>query len=153
MVNDAPMNIDGLTSSRTMPLVLIAEREAIIAADLADCLEGCGRYKTVSAHTAENAETLAMELMPDVLLMDSELCGERCAMETAKKIKEMLRIPTIVAVSSTPAWLLYELERNVNPTCVIRKPADDDMLLDSIACALRGERNAYAKALFHRLNI
>lgn len=153
MVNDAPINLSGLTTKRAIPLVLVAEREAVVAADIATCLEACGRYKTVSAHTAERAETIAMDLLPDVLLIDSALCGERCAMETAMKIKSILRIPVVMAVTATPAKFIYEMERTVNPLAVIRKPADEDMLLDSVACALRGERNAYAKALFHHLSI
>lgn len=153
MANDAPANIDALKAKRTKPLVLIAEHEAVVAEDFAACIEGCGNYEALRAFSPEMAESLAMKHLPDLLIVADALGGEQKAIDTAVKIKSLLRIPVIMALESTHPKKLYHIEHTVNPLGVIRKPVDEAMLLDSVACALRGERNAYAKALFHHLSI
>lgn len=151
--NGSNANHKSQQGDKPLPVVLIAEREAIVAADLAACLEGTGRYKVLSALTTEKAMALAMEHQPDVLIMDDTLGSEEQAIDTAMKIKVNLRIPVIMALSSTHPRAIYNIEHTLNPIGMIRKPADDKALLECVDCALRGERSAYTRALFHHLSI
>ena len=75
--------------------VLVIEDESIVSKDIQHSLKKLGYNVVGSASTGEKAIELAVELKPDVVLMDIMLKGQLTGIEAAEKIKESIEVPVI----------------------------------------------------------
>jgi DNA-binding LytR/AlgR family response regulator len=75
--------------------VLVVEDESIVSKDIQHSLKKLGYNVVGSASTGEKAIELAIELKPDVVLMDIMLKGDLTGIDAAEKIKENLEVPVI----------------------------------------------------------
>ena len=69
-----------------MATVLVVEDEFVIALDLADILEGLGFRVLGPVATGDAACRLALEGLPDLILMDIRIKGDQDGITTAEKI-------------------------------------------------------------------
>ena len=74
--------------------ILMVEDESIEAMDIKQTLESFGYEVPYVASSGEEAINKALEIMPDLILMDIILKGETDGVEAASRIKS-LEIPVI----------------------------------------------------------
>ena len=75
--------------------VLVVEDESIVSKDIQNSLKKLGYNVIGSADTGEKAIDLAVNLDPDVVLMDIMLKGDINGIEAAENIKEQVNVPVI----------------------------------------------------------
>jgi CheY-like chemotaxis protein len=75
--------------------ILVVEDESIISKDIQHSLKKLGYNVLGASSTGEKAIELALELKPDLVLMDIMLKGKLTGIDAAEKIKETLNIPVI----------------------------------------------------------
>lgn len=75
--------------------ILVVEDESIVSKDIQHSLKKLGYNVVGAASTGEKAIDLALELKPDLVLMDIMLKGEKTGIEAAEEIKAQLNIPVI----------------------------------------------------------
>ena len=75
--------------------VLVVEDESIVSKDIQHSLKKLGYNVVGSAATGEKAIDLALDIKPDVVLMDIMLKGDLTGIDAASKIKEELNIPVV----------------------------------------------------------
>ncbi len=75
--------------------VLVIEDEAIVSKDIQHSLKKLGYNVVGSASTGEKAIELALELKPDIVLMDIMLKGQMTGIEAAETIKSRMMVPVI----------------------------------------------------------
>lgn len=115
--------------------VLIVEDEKIIALDLQRRLEKFG-YRVVSlCATADEAVDAAMEYLPDIILMDIMLGGERDGVDAAVEIKSKKNIP-IVFLTAYADDKTVERAKKAEPVGYVLKPFKERELQTTIDIAL-----------------
>jgi CheY-like chemotaxis protein len=77
------------------PRVLVVEDEAIAAMAINLMLESIGCTVAGTAASGGQAVALALEMVPDVVLMDIRLKGEMSGIDSARAIQSHLQIPVI----------------------------------------------------------
>jgi len=75
--------------------ILVVEDESIVRKDIERSLEKLGYNVVGTADTGEKAIKAALELKPDLALMDIMLKGEMTGIEAAEEIKKHIDIPVI----------------------------------------------------------
>ena len=75
--------------------VLIAEDEALLAEELYLRLSRLGMVPVATVDTADGAVKAALELKPDLILMDIRLKGERDGVQATEIITSVISIPTV----------------------------------------------------------
>ena len=115
--------------------ILIVEDEKIIAIDLQRRLERFGYSVVGMAGEGEAAVSLALELSPDIILMDIMLAGKMDGIEAAKAIKAAKDIPFIFLTAYTDEKTL-ERAKEVEPYGYILKPFKERELYTTIDIAL-----------------
>lgn len=115
--------------------VLIVEDEKIIAIDLQRRLERFGYSVVGMAGEGKEAVALALELNPDIILMDIMLAGGMDGVEAAKTIKASKDIPFIFLTAYTDEKTL-ERAKEVQPYGYILKPFKERELYTTIDIAL-----------------
>jgi CheY-like chemotaxis protein len=75
--------------------VLIVEDDGIVAKDLQERLKELGYDVVAIAYSSEDALKKVYEKKPHLVLMDIRLRGEPDGIETARRLREKLRIPII----------------------------------------------------------
>jgi DNA-binding LytR/AlgR family response regulator len=75
--------------------ILVTEDESIVRKDIERSLKKLGYNVVGSADTGERAVELAIELRPDLALMDIMLKGKMTGIEAAEQIKKNIDIPII----------------------------------------------------------
>ena len=75
--------------------VLVVEDESIVSKDIQHSLKKLGYNVVGSADTGEKAIELAVDLEPDVVLMDIMLKGDINGIEAAENIKTKMSVPVI----------------------------------------------------------
>ncbi len=83
------------TSTLEKKRVLIVEDEKIIAIDIETCLLNLGYSVVGSAQTGKDAIAKALELKPDLILMDIMLKGDIDGTEAAAAIRKEIDVPII----------------------------------------------------------
>ncbi len=101
--------------------VLVVEDEAITAKDLVVILEGLGYDVTAIARTGEEAVEKALEIKPDVVIMDIKLAGEMDGIEAADQINSRFHIPIIYLTAYTEDELLQRA-KPTEPMGYVLKP-------------------------------
>jgi PAS domain S-box-containing protein len=134
------MKVAGTRGEVTVDIrVLIAEDEVIVANHMARMLEGLG-YRTVGiAPTGEECVRRALELSPDVILMDIMLSGSMDGVRAAEKILEQVDIPILYVTAYTDEATLARA-KVTEPFGYITKPFGEQDLRAAIAMALYKHR-------------
>ncbi|HWQ66574.1 MAG TPA: response regulator [Methanospirillum sp.] len=115
--------------------ILVVEDEFITAADLIANLEQMGFIVPASADAGEEVLSLALEHMPDLILMDINLKGKMTGIEAADLIKNHLDIPVVFLTGqSDEATISKALESE--PFGYVIKPFEERGLKTAIAMAL-----------------
>jgi PAS domain S-box-containing protein len=115
--------------------VLIAEDEAIVAADLASKLGQLGYEVVGSPAAGEEAVELACRLMPQVVLMDIWLKGSMDGIEAAEAIRRRIDVPVIYLTAHSDSATLTRAKLS-EPFGYIIKPFEERELATTIEMAL-----------------
>lgn len=75
--------------------VLVVEDESIVSKDIQHSLKKLGYNVVGAASTGENAIELALDLKPDIVLMDIMLKGELTGIDAAEQIRAVVNIPVV----------------------------------------------------------
>ncbi len=78
-----------------MTRVLIVEDERLVARELQIRLEENGYRVTGNVASADNALRAASEQVPDIVLMDIHIQGERDGIETAGLLQQQFDVPVV----------------------------------------------------------
>ena len=115
--------------------VLVVEDESIVSKDIQYSLKKLGYEVVGSASTGAKAVELALDLKPNVILMDIMLKGDMSGIEASAKIKEALNIPVIFLTAYEDEKTL-EKAKVTEPYAYIIKPFKEIDLHTSIEMAL-----------------
>ncbi|MCK9581376.1 MAG: response regulator [Methanoregula sp.] len=126
--------------------ILIVEDEAITGMDIRRSLSEMGYLVVGIATTGEQAVQKAVELQPDLILMDIMLAGKMNGIEAAEEIKKQLRIP-VVYLSAYSDDSFLSKAKLTEPFGYILKPFRELELKTTIEMAL------YKNAMEHALRI
>lgn len=115
--------------------VLIVEDELIIATDLKDILEGAG-YEVIDLCKSYEAAVKSLEAnVPDILLLDIQIRGEKDGVDLANHIHQHYQIPFIYISSHTDRTTLDRAKESL-PYGFLVKPFEDEDVLVAIEIAL-----------------
>jgi len=78
-----------------MKKVLIVEDDLIIAMVIENMVKDLGHEVIGKTNTGEEAVDMALDLKPDIILMDIRLKGEMDGIEAVSKIREKMTVPVI----------------------------------------------------------
>jgi PAS domain S-box-containing protein len=114
--------------------ILLVEDESIEALDIKQTLESFGYKVPYVASSGEEAVEKALEIMPDLILMDIILKGDIDGIETVSKIKD-LNIPVIYLTAHSEESTI-ERAKITEPYGYIIKPYDSTELKYAIELAI-----------------
>ncbi len=83
------------------PQILVVEDEQLVALEIQMCLTGMGYDVIAMVSTGDEAVRKAVELDPDLILMDIRLKGPVDGIEAAEQIRSVKQIPIIFLTAST----------------------------------------------------
>lgn len=115
--------------------VLVVEDESIVSKDIQHSLKKLGYNVVGSSSTGEKAIDLALDLKPDVVLMDIMLKGELTGIEASEEIRKTLNIPVIYLTAYADEATL-EKAKVTEPHGYIIKPFKEIDIHTSIEMAL-----------------
>lgn len=113
----------------------IVEDEGVIAENLLAVLEDIGYDTCEPASSFEEGLEMIKEEMPDLVLLDIMIQGDKDGIDLAQELKENYNIPFIFLTSSSDP-LTLEKAKKVNPPAYLVKPFNRDDLYTSIEIAL-----------------
>ena len=114
--------------------VLVVEDDFITAMEIKRLLESYGYY-CYSASSSDDAFEKAVEIKPDLILMDVKIRGKDDGIETTKKIKELIDVPVIYLTAYTDHDLIESIKLT-RPSACILKPFETKELISNIEIAL-----------------
>jgi len=120
----------------TVPRILIVEDESIVALDLKEHLIESGYDPVDMVDDGVSACERALELRPDLVLMDIHLPGEMDGVEAADRIRGELDIPVVFLTAYADDQTLKRA-REAEPYGYLVKPFDAKQLQTTIGLALR----------------
>lgn len=112
--------------------VLIVEDEFFISLSTEIMLEAIGHVIVGTAVSADEAERMAAQERPDIILMDIRLIGPRDGIEAATSIHDKLGIRSIFVTANTDART-RERALRAHPLGFIEKPLTERRLKDQLA--------------------
>ena len=115
--------------------VLVVEDESIVSKDIQYSLKKLGYNVVGSSATGEKAIELALELKPDIVLMDIMLKGEMTGIEAADQIRSAINIPVIFLTAYADEGTLAKA-KVTEPYGYIIKPFKEIDIHTSIEMAL-----------------
>ncbi len=115
--------------------VLIVEDEKIIALDLQRRLEKFGYSVVGLCATAEDAIATALDVLPDIILMDIMLGGEQDGVDAAVAIRQVRSIP-VVFLTAYADDRTVERAKKAEPVGYVLKPFKERELQTTIDIAL-----------------
>ncbi len=115
--------------------ILVVEDESIVSKDIQLSLEKLGYNVIGTANTGEKAIEKAIELEPDLILMDIMLKGEINGIRATKRIQTKLNIPVIFVTAYADESTL-ERAKVTQPYGYIIKPFNEIDIKTSIEMAL-----------------
>jgi len=115
--------------------ILIVEDEAIVAEDLELAVTNIGYEVVGRAVSADAAVDKAVNLKPDLVLMDIVLRGEKNGIDASREIKEKVDIPVIFLTAYSDVELI-DKAKSTEPYAYLVKPFQERQLLASIETAL-----------------
>lgn len=111
--------------------ILIVEDERIVAIDIKATLEDEGFEIVDIVISGEEAIKKALDLKPDLILMDIFLKGQLTGIEATQQIKEKIDIPVIFLTAYEDKKTM-EKAQETNPLGYIIKPFEEDFLVSFI---------------------
>ncbi len=124
-----------------MTTVLVVDDEALIAMALEAALEDAGFQVATAANGRQGLERLAEAPRPEIVLLDMMMpVMNGPAMLAAMAADADLRGIPVVVLSSLPEEAVRDRAGGV--TAILRKPYTAEQVLDAIARALGGAREA-----------
>lgn len=117
------------------PGIFIVEDEFVIAKDIKRCLIKYGYSVVAIASSGEKAIERALELKPDLILMDIVLSGKMDGIEAAKEIQSGLDVPIIYLTACIDKTIL-ERAKMTGTYGYMLKPFEDKELYSTIEMAL-----------------
>jgi PAS domain S-box-containing protein len=117
------------------PRVLVVEDEAIVAEHICDRLQVLGYETLATAASGEKAVQAAVEMRPDLVLMDIRLKGEMDGVEAAAEIAAQCDIP-VVYLTAYGDEALLQRAKITEPFGYVVKPFEDPELRVNIEIAL-----------------
>ncbi len=115
--------------------VLVVEDESIVSKDIQHSLKKLGYSVVGAANSGEQAVSLALEHMPDIILMDIMLKGEMNGIEAADAIRKETNIPVIFLTAYADESTLAKA-KVTQPYGYIIKPFKEIDIHTSIEMAL-----------------
>jgi CheY-like chemotaxis protein len=115
--------------------ILIVEDEEIVVLDIRSALVSSGYQVAATANTGDDAITKAMEVRPDLVLMDIVLKGALDGVDAAEKIRALFNIPVIYLTAHTDEATLRRAKLS-QPFGYIVKPFRERDLYITIEFAL-----------------
>jgi PAS domain S-box-containing protein len=115
--------------------ILLAEDEGIVAKDIANTLRNMGYEVTAIVSSGNEAVKKALELAPDLVLMDIGLEGDTDGILAAMEIKNRMHIPVIYLTAYSDDVTLQRA-KVTEPYGYILKPFEERELYTSVEMAL-----------------
>ncbi len=123
--------------------VMIIEDESIIALHLKSIVEDLGHHVTGIARTRDEAAKLAASQPPELMLADIRLADGSSGIDAVVDILAMIDVP-VIFITAFPERLLTG--ERPEPTYLITKPFEPEMVTASIGQALLYHREQHATA-------
>jgi len=123
--------------------VLIAEDEALVALDISHELASVGYTVVGQASNGREAVQKALELKPDVILMDITMPGDIDGIKAAEEIGQKLGTPVIFVTAHSDEGTLQRAKLT-RPSGYIMKPFEPNELRANIEIALHRAKMAQA---------
>jgi len=133
--SQAPMERSGAAPAR----VLVVEDEGIVARDLAGALAELGYSVPATVATGEDAIARALDLHPDVVLMDIRLPGKIDGIEAASVVRQQHGIPVVFLTAHSDGETLRRAMLT-EPVGYVVKPFSPPQLRCAIEIALHRRR-------------
>jgi len=118
---------------------MLVEDEKVVAADIQESVKGLGYEVVGSAATGTDALRLAVNTMPDLVLMDIKLKGVLDGIDVAGALYDRLKIPVVYLTAHADAEIL-ERAKLTAPSGYVLKPFDDRTLRTAIEFAFDRHR-------------
>ncbi len=115
--------------------ILVVEDESIVALDLSNTLRRLGYFVTGVAASGEQAVQQAVEMQPDLVMMDIRLQGNMDGIEAARQIRTQLHVPVIFLTAYVDENTLKRAQLT-QPAGFLCKPFVKFELQETIAAAL-----------------
>ena len=115
--------------------ILVVEDEALVAEDLEMTVTDLGYEVVGHAASADEAVTMAVELKPDVILMDIVLKGQKSGIDASYEIKAKMEIPILFLTAYTDITLI-DKAKSTEPYAYLVKPFNGRQILAAIEMAL-----------------
>jgi two-component system, response regulator PdtaR len=128
-----------MNAPATKSRILVVEDEAIVAADIKDRLVALGYEVIGPVDNGIEAIEKAVELRPDLVLMDIMLKGELMGTDAASQIRTELHIPVIYLTANSNE-ATFAKARDTEPFGFILKPFEETVLKGNIEIALYKHR-------------
>ncbi|MBU0561770.1 MAG: response regulator, partial [Bacteroidetes bacterium] len=119
--------------------ILVVEDEVIVAENLALAISDLGYEVVGRPVSAEEAVKKALELEPDLILMDVVLKGNKNGIDASQEIKKKMDIPIIFLTAYSDISFI-DKAKSIEPYAYIVKPIQPRQLLASIEMALYKSR-------------
>ncbi|HUE00755.1 MAG TPA: response regulator [Bryobacteraceae bacterium] len=114
--------------------IMLVEDEKVVAADIQECVKSLGYEVVGSVATGTDALRLAVNTMPDLVLMDIKLKGILDGIDVAGALYDQLKIPVVYLTAHADAQIL-ERAKLTAPSGYVLKPFDDRTLRTAIELA------------------
>jgi len=122
--------------------LLLVEDEAVTAMDLKSSLVQLGYEIAAVVSSGEDAVRAAVELRPDLILMDITLAGPMTGIQAADEIRKTRAIPVVFLTAHADADTIRRA-KTTEPFGYLPKPCSMDTLLSTLEVALyKGEADA-----------
>jgi PAS domain S-box-containing protein len=118
-----------------MARVLVVEDELIVARDLEQTLTRAGHTTIGSVDTGEAAVARAVELRPELVLMDMRLAGPMSGAEAGRRIAQLCDVPIVFLTAFSDARTLAQIKL-ASPYAYVVKPFQALELANAIEVAL-----------------
>src|SRR5437899_4042727 len=117
------------------PKILIVEDESIIAEDISESLRRLGYENTRIADSGKRAIETAVEMQPDLILMDIKLKGKMDGIEAIQQIYSRIRVP-VVYLTANADCATIERAKITEPFGYLVKPYKEAELQSTIEVAV-----------------
>ena len=118
-----------------MQRIIIADDEVIIASQIGECLTANDYQVAGIASSGAEAVEMALELKPDLMLMDIVMPGKLDGISAAAKINKALNIPVIFLTAYADEEMIQRA-KPIGPYAYVLKPLQERQLLAAIEIAL-----------------
>jgi two-component sensor histidine kinase/AmiR/NasT family two-component response regulator len=115
--------------------ILVVEDQQLIALEIRDRLEEMGHEVIAVAKSGDKAIAYALELVPELILMDIKIEGDIDGIETAEQIKNVMDCP-IIFLTAYADDKTIQRAKLTEPYAYIVKPLDERELKSAIVIAL-----------------